>query len=239
MMETGTRIRFGMEIEYLRERLVLMGSTADEMVTAAVEALLTQNAEVIETVINRDTAMDDLDREVEADALLMLATRQPVVGSDLRFVSATLKAITDLERIGDLAVNIARTAQRMAEDGIRYEAVTDLRRFGGIAQRMLRESMDAIVRHDSDLARDVIDSDDEADVMYREAQRELRRLMLEPTLTEDPNRPVRASYLLFVAHYLERICDHCTNIAERVIFAETGDVVVPIRSATNGAYTAR
>lgn len=228
-METTVRRRFDQEIETLRWRLQEMGTTADAMLGGAVEALQTQNLEVAETVINQDNIIDDLDRDIEAEALLLLATQQPVVGSDLRFVSATLKAITDLERIGDHTVNVAKTAQRMAHEEIRYEAgLVDFPRFVAIARRMLAGAIQAMVHHDTALAYEIIDMDDQADVLYREAQRDLRKAMQEPH-DGDPTRPVRASYLLFVAHYMERICDHCTNIAERFIFAETGEVVVPVR----------
>lgn len=226
---TTTRRRFDLELDAIRAKLLSMSETADQMLVQSVQALMAQNVEAAQAVIERDEVIDTLDREVEAAVLLLLATQQPVVGSDLRFLSATLKVIADLERIGDHAVNIARTTRRMAADAIGYEPFADFPRFIEIAQRMLSDALRAFVDHDAELAHDVIARDDEADVLYREAQRELRKTALPLGDTGESMCPVRASYLLFVAHYLERVCDHCTNIAERVIFAETGEIVVPER----------
>ncbi len=209
--------------------MLSMGEAAGQMLKGSVQALITQDIALAEAVINRDEIIDNLDREVEASVLLLLATQQPVVGSDLRFLSATLKVIADLERIGDHAVNISKTTRRMAADGLGYEPLVNFARFFEIADRMLTDAMRSFVAHDASLARDVIARDDEADVLYREAQRELRKTASPLSEESSDSCPVRASYLLFVAHYLERVCDHCTNIAERVIFAETGEIVVPER----------
>jgi len=225
----ATRRRFDHELDAIRAKLAAMGEIADQMLMGAVQALMTQNIEAAEAVIERDELIDTLDREIEAIVLLLLATQQPVVGSDLRFLSATLKVIADLERIGDHAVNIAKTTRRMTADGIKYEPFVDLPRFSEIAHRMLSDALRAFIEHDSDLAHDVIARDDEADILYREAQRELRKTSQPFGDSGETVCPVRASYLLFVAHYMERVCDHCTNIAERVIFAETGEIVVPER----------
>ncbi len=226
---TTTRRRFDHELDSIRAKLLSMSEIADQMLAGAVQALMTQNIEVAAAVIERDELIDTLDREIEAIVLLLLATQQPVVGSDLRFLSATLKVITDLERIGDHAVNIAKTTRRMTADGIGYEPSADFPRFIKIAHRMLTDALRAFTEHDAELAHDVIARDDEADVLYREAQRELRKTSQPLMDSGETLCPVRASYLLFVAHYLERVCDHCTNIAERVIFAETGEIVVPER----------
>jgi phosphate transport system protein len=213
------RKRFCDGIELLRQQLSAMATQADEMLGGAVEGLIAGNLEVAETVVERDRDIDVLYRAVEREALLLLATQQPVVGSDLRFVHAALKTITDMERIGDLAVNIARTTQRMADESIAYEHVADLRRFAHVGQWMLRDAIQAMMDHDCALARDVVERDDEADALYRDAQQSLRQAMQE-TRTGDPKRAVRASYLLFVAHYLERACDHSVNIAERVLYSD-------------------
>jgi phosphate transport system protein len=226
---TATRRRFDQELDSIRSKLLSMSDTADQMLLGAVRALIAQDTAAAESVIARDEVIDDLDREIEALVLLLLATQQPVVGSDLRFLSATLKVIADLERIGDHAVNVAKTTRRMAADGISYEPLVDFERFIQISHGMLKDALRAFIEHDANLAHEVIARDDEADVLYREAQRELRKTVLPGSDEDQSPCPVRASYLLFVAHYLERVCDHCTNIAERVIFAETGEVVVPER----------
>ncbi|MES2463996.1 MAG: phosphate signaling complex protein PhoU [Armatimonadota bacterium] len=224
-----TRWRFDQELDAIRAKLLSMSRAADLMLGDSVACLITQDTGLAQSVIERDEIIDDLDREIEAAALLLLATQQPVVGSDLRFLSAALKVIADLERIGDHAVNIAKVTQRMVAEGISYAPLVDFPRFIQIAHRMMSDSLNAFVGHDADLAHSVIERDDEADILYREAQRELRKAGQLSGEAGEVACPVRASYLLFVAHYLERVCDHCTNIAERVIFAETGEIVVPDR----------
>ncbi|MBC8104922.1 MAG: phosphate signaling complex protein PhoU, partial [Cytophagales bacterium] len=184
------RTRFSRDLDSIREKLLQMTGIADEMLTDAVEALLSQNASLGEVVIGRDDAIDDLDRQIDQEVLLLLTTEQPVACFSLRFLSATLKVTTDLERIGDHAVNIALSAQRMAEDGIGYESLMDVRKSLQIARGMLGDALQAFTQHDPRLATAVIERDDEADILYREAQRELRAAMQsEDSAPRDRDRP--------------------------------------------------
>ena len=229
-MERPTRAddSFGRQANAIRDRLLVMSEIADQMLLSSVQALLGQNAASAAVVIEQDDRLDALEVQVEDEVFHLLET-PPVADSDLRFLSSALKIATDLERIGDHAVNIAKSTQRMAANDVGSESVVDFCWFVGIAREMLRDSMRAFIGRDIALARAVIEQDDEADVFYSEAQRELRRDMPQTGKSLALILPVRASHLLFVAHDLERVCDHCTNIAERVIFLETGEFIVPER----------
>ncbi len=218
--EATGRTRFDLRMDGVRESLVAMGGTCEEMLRDALTALVQQDLALVKDVLRRDDEVDAFEQSIEKQSLSLLTLQQPVLARDLRFVSMALKATTDIERIGDHCVNIAKTARRMNQDHIVFEALVDIERLGQIAITMLHDTIDAFVRNDEEKAREVVQHDDEADVLYGEFQRELRTMML----SGEPGAPIlRASYLLFVAHYLERICDHCVGIAEWVIFAETGE----------------
>ena len=150
---------------------------------------------------------------------MRLIALQAPVARDLRLVGTTLKAITDLERIGDHAVDIAKVARKLARDSF-FKPLVDIPRMANAVRQMLREAMAAFVDHDLDLVNVVVESDDGVDTLFHQLRDELHAVM-----RKDPNLVVQASYLLFVAHYLERIADHTVNIAERVYFAETGNLV--------------
>jgi phosphate transport system protein len=160
-----------------------------------------------------------MDADIEARCLRLLALQQPLA-SDLRFIGATLKVITDIERIGDHAVDIAKVARRMNDEALFYKPLVDIPRLGEMSGAMLHDALEAFVHHDLARVEQVIASDDAVDSLYRSMRADLRA-----TMQRDPSSVVAASHLLFVAHYLERICDHCTNIAERVAFMETGRVL--------------
>lgn len=208
----------------IRADLVTMGTTCETMLHEAMDALVLpdnarETARLAEVVLHADDELDRIEQTVEERTVRLLTAQQPLLAGDLRLVSSALKTVTDLERIGDLCVNIARTAQRMAFEGAYYQPDVDMPRLGRVAALMLHDTVTAFVRRDLDLARQVIEADDEADVLYTEIRRDLNERML----TGLPGPPVvRASHLLFVGHYLERIGDRCVNIAERVIYTETG-----------------
>jgi phosphate transport system protein len=212
---SATRTQFEVELEELRRRLLEMGSAADRMVADAMQALQEQNITLAESVISGDDRIDDLDLAIEAHCMRLIALQAPV-GRDLRLVGTALKAITDLERIGDHAVDIAKVARKLARDTF-YKPLVDLPRMADAVRSMLRDALSAFVNHDLDLVEKVTNADDEVDRLFHELRDELHAVM-----RRDPNLVVQASYLLFVAHYLERIADHTVNIAERVCYVETG-----------------
>ncbi len=206
----------------IKEKLLTMGVSAEGMVRDALRALTQQDVALADDVIQRDDAIDALDIEVETDCLKLMATRiaDP---AQRRLVGGALKIATDIERIADHAVDIAGVARRMSSEAI-YKPLVDIPRLGDIARRMLRDALDAFVALDPALAGAVIASDDEADALYARMRRELA-----VALQRDPESVIQASYLLFVAHYLERSCDHCINIAESVGFLATGHRRPPVR----------
>jgi phosphate transport system protein len=207
---------FGEELTALRNQLLEMGIATEELVRDAISALLNQDMALAADVIHRDDIVDALDIRIETTCLRLIAQRI-TCGADIRLVGAAMKIATDIERIADHAVDIAQVAQRMGGEAI-YKPLVDVPRLADMTRRMLRNSLDAFVHEDLSQVSAVIAADDEADAIYARMRRELAAV-----LQRDPNSVIQASYLLFVAHYLERICDHCTNIAERVAFLITGE----------------
>ncbi|GAB4458916.1 MAG: phosphate signaling complex protein PhoU [Armatimonadaceae bacterium] len=219
-VETSSEGSEGME--RLHQKIVEMGITTRQMVADAVDAVMTQRNtdERAEEIAERDDIVDRLDREAEWDALHLLALPHRIQSANLRFVGSAMKIITDMERIGDHAVNIAKAAHRIRYAGIPYEPIIDLPRFSELVCTMIEKTTQAYAEKDADLAREVIAADTEVDIFYKETRRELYSLMQEAY--GNGSRVLLCSHLLFVAHYLERIGDHCTNIAERIVYAEQG-----------------
>ncbi len=214
---SGTRMHFVEELESLRRLLLQMGSVADSMVLNAVDALTTQDTELAEQVIRRDDEVDMLDLKIEALCMRLIALQQPLA-RDLRLVGTALKVITDLERIGDHAVDIAKIARKLARDTF-YKQLVDLPHMADRVRNMLHNAVHALVEQDLALVNQVIQADDAVDDIFHKLREELHTAM-----GRDSGLVVQASYLLFVAHHLERIADHAVNIAERVHYVETGSL---------------
>ena len=212
-----TRTQFEARLQQLRNRMLAMGSAADRMVEQAVQALSAKDLALAERVIADDDQIDAMDLEIEQECLSLIALQAPVA-HDLHVIGSALKAITDLERIGDHAVDIAKVARKLAND-VPYAPLVDVPLMAGRVRQMLRDALTALVNHDLKLVDVVVESDDEVDTLYHRLRDELHAAM-----RQDPAVVVQASYLLLVAHYLERIADHTVNIAERVYFAETGEL---------------
>lgn len=203
------------ELQALERSLLEMGSLADAMVSRAVDALCALDVEAATAVVRSDDVVDRLDLEIEARCLKLLALQQPMAG-DLRTIGTAMKMITDLERIGDLAVDIAKTARKVEGD-LGTTDFIDLRKMSDVALRMLRLSLEAFVRRDLDLVVRVCEMDDEVDALYRTL-----RGQIHDRMRENPHEDVAASWLLLSIHHLERVADHAVNIAERVAFMVTG-----------------
>ena len=210
-----TRGQFEEELRRLGDEVLRMGSEADRMLDLAMQALTKQNVEVAEQVIAGDDVIDDLDIRIEMEAMRIIALQQPVA-RDLRLVGTALKVISDIERIGDHAVDIAKVARKLARDTF-FKPLADIPYMADRVRAMLREALTAFVTHDLDLVRRVVAADDEIDDLFHKLRDELHAAM-----SRDANLVVQASYLLFVAYYLERVADHIVNIAERVYYVETG-----------------
>lgn len=212
-----TRTHYEEELDTLRHLLLKMGSQVDNMLSQAMDALTMQNTELAESVMYSDDAVDDLDIEIESQCMRLIALQQPIA-RDLRLIGTALKIITDLERIGDHAVDIAKVSRKLARDSF-YKPLVDLPRMSAMVREMLHDALASFVASDMTLVERVIVSDDEVDDIFHKIRTELHA-----TMRNDPNLVVQGSYLLFVAHYLERIADHTVNIAERVYYVETGSL---------------
>lgn len=209
-VERVTR-HFQDELEQLKARLLEMGGLAEEHVRLAVQGLVGRDRPVLERVLTGDEAVNRLHLEVDNRCFKLLALYQPMA-ADLRTIVSAVKINTDLERVGDLAVNIAQAAQRYASHPP-VKKLIDIPLMADIAQNMLRDALDSFVRRDVDLAQHVLDEDDRLDALKTQIFRELLTFMLQDPTTIEP-----ALDLILVSRHLERIGDHATNVAEDVIF---------------------
>lgn len=212
------RHAFSIEIEELEHDLLEMGSRAESMLGQAVECLSHFDTERAMEVVRRDDEVDQLDLAIETHCLRLLALQQPMAG-DLRVIGTVMKLITDIERIGDLAVDIAKISMKIEKE-FGDAGFIDIPRMARTAREMLRESLEAFVRRDMDLVEAVAKKDDEVDALYRELRGQIHQHM-----RDDPDSVVAASWLLLAIHHIERVADHAVNIAERVAFMVTGRLV--------------
>jgi phosphate transport system protein len=212
-MEPVERVvrHFQEELEQLQTRLLEMGGLAEENVRVAVQGLVERNQDLIDRVLAGDEPLNALHIEIDGRCFTLLALYQPMA-ADLRAIVAAVKINTDLERVGDLAVNIAEAARRYSSH-VPVKKLIDIPRMATIAQAMLRDALDAFVRRDTALAQHVLDEDDRLDTLKTQIFRELLTYMLQDPSTIEP-----ALDLILVSRHLERIGDHATNIAEDVIF---------------------
>jgi phosphate transport system protein len=202
---------FQEELEQLKTRLLEMGGLAEEQVRLAVKALMERDRELVALALNGDEPINKLHIEVDGRCFTLLALHQPMA-VDLRAIVAAVKINTDLERVGDLAINIAEAARRYAQHAP-VKKLIDIPRMATIAQTMLRDSLDSFVRRDTELAQRVLNEDDKLDALKTQIFRELLTYMLQDTGTIEA-----ALDLILISRHLERIGDHATNIAEDVIF---------------------
>ncbi|CAN5642085.1 phosphate signaling complex protein PhoU [soil metagenome] len=202
---------FQEELDVLKTRLLEMGGLAEERVRAALDGLVRRDGVAIQRVLEGDTPINLLHIEVDDRCFKLLALHQPMA-ADLRAIVAAVKINADLERVGDLAVNIAEAVVRYLRHAPVKELI-DIPRMAVIAQAMLRDALDAFVRHDVALAQAVLDQDDELDGLKTQVFRELLTYMLQ-----DPTKIEPALDLILISRHLERIGDHATNLAEDVIF---------------------
>src|SRR6187402_414787 len=213
-MEQAQRVvrHFQEELEQLKSRLLEMGGLAEERVRLAVKGLVERDHDVIDQVlVGGDEPVNKLHIEIDSRCFTLLALYQPMA-ADLRTIVAAVKINTDLERVGDLAVNIAEAARRYSTHPP-VKKLIDIPRMATIAQTMLRDALDAFVRRDVVLAQTVLNEDDRLDSLKTQIFRELLTYMLQDPSTIEP-----ALDLILVSRHLERIGDHATNVAEDVIF---------------------
>jgi len=199
------------ELEQLKARLLVMGGLAEDRLRLAVRGLTERDLALVDRVLAGDAEINRLHIEIDDRCFKLLALHQPMA-VDLRAVVSAVKIITDLERVGDLAVNIAEAAARYLEHAPVKELI-DIPRMADIAQGMLRDALDSYVRRDLVLAHHVLERDDELDLLKMQVFRELLTHMLHNQSTIEPSLD-----LILVSRHLERVGDHATNVAEDVIF---------------------
>lgn len=207
---------FEREFEALKEKLLRMGGMVEHAISESIRVLQERDTPAAERVIATDNEIDRMELELDADTLHLIATMQPAAG-DLRFVTTAMKITPELERIADLAVDVCERAVELN----REPSLKSLNpRLALIAQDMVRQSLDAFVRRDPVLAREVIARDDEVDLLTEQSFRELLTYMLE-----DSRNISRAIRLTFVGKYFERMADSATNICEMVVYLAEGKVI--------------
>jgi phosphate transport system protein len=202
---------FHEELDHLKQTLLAMGALVEDQIRRAMRALTDRDDVLAKNVIDRDREVNTYDVEVDEKCVELLALHQPTA-IDLRFITTAMKIVTDLERIGDQAVNIAQRALELNLEP-QLKPYIDLPRMADQAQRMVKDSLDAFVARDTALARRVCADDAPVDALNHQIFRELLTFMME-----DPKTIPRALRLILIARFLERVADHATNIAEMVIY---------------------
>lgn len=206
---------FDEELSQLKEKLLKMAGMAEEAISNAVKALVERDSALAQKVVEDDRRINEMEIEIDDFALTLLALKTPIA-IDLRFVTSAMKINNDLERIGDLAVNVAQRALNLIKAPA-LKPLIDIPRMAQIAQKMLDDSLEAFISNDSVLARDVCLRDDEVDSLNDQIFRELLTYMIQ-----DPKSIERAVDLILVGRNLERIADHTTNICEDIIYVVDG-----------------
>ncbi|WP_171016873.1 phosphate signaling complex protein PhoU [Pseudalkalibacillus caeni] len=209
------RGNFQTELEQLKNMLLELGKKAETAMNRAIEALKTQNVDDAIHIIEDDAEINVLEDEINDLAILMIAKQQPVA-TDLRRIIVALRISTDLERVGDLAVNIAKSVIRIG-DGKLIKPIEEIPRMAAIAQKMNADVLEAFYKEDVDLAKKVAEIDDQVDDMYGRLVQELLELM-----TQNPDFIRQITQLAFICRYIERYADHATNISESVIYLVKG-----------------
>jgi len=213
------RRTFDAQLKGLEQDLLRLGSVVEEMVDGAITALVEQNTVLAQNVVDRDDEADQLDLAIETECVNLLALQQPM-SKDLRLIGTVMKAISDLERIGDYSVDIAKVAIRLAGTPY-FKPLVDIPHMGQLVKNMVHDTLRAFVERDLDAVQRICTTDDDqVDAMNNRLFDELLAAM-----QARPEVVVQAAYFLLVTRFLERIADHCTNIAERIYYMETGELV--------------
>ncbi|SEG11452.1 phosphate uptake regulator, PhoU [Caloramator fervidus] len=209
------RLHFQQNLEDIKRKVLRMGLMVEAIVDKAVNSLKEQNLELARTIIEDDDKIDMMDLEIEMDCIKLLALQQPLA-KDLRTITTALKIITDLERMGDNAVNISKITLDIGKEPL-IKPLIDIPKMAGIVQEMIRLSIDAFIKEDIYLAKKVAQMDQDVDEIYQRIIDELLDMIIK-----DPKITKQATKLMFVGRFLERIADHNTNICERIIYMVTG-----------------
>jgi phosphate transport system protein len=210
-----TSKHYEQQLRLLKDKLLLMSHQAEQMIADSIRALVDRRPTLAEEVIARDDTLDQLEVEIDTLCYEILALEQPVA-RDLRFIATALKIVRDIERIGDIAVNMSERARELIQEP-ELKKLVMLPLMADAAQRILKQSLDAFVNEDAELANKVVFADQDIDDLYEQIFRELLTYMIE-----DTRYISRAIKLIFIAKHLERVGDHSANIAEMVVFMVKG-----------------
>lgn len=210
---------FDEELQQLKNDILKMGALAQEAIVKAVEALKERDPAAAREVIDGDSRLDALELEIDEKCLNLIALHQPMAG-DLRFITTGMKLNAELERIGDLAVDVAQRALDISGKPL-LKPLVEIAKLAELAKRMTGEAIESFVRNDGALARKVVLSDPEADDLKRTVEKEL----IQEYMMKDASTADRAVPLLLAARHLERICDHAVGVAEAVIYLVEARVV--------------
>jgi phosphate transport system protein len=221
---------FEAELRTLRDRLLVMGGLVEKAIAASVRAMIERDVALAEDVKERDREVNRMEVEIDGSCRRILALRQPAA-SDLRFITTALKIVVDLERMGDLAVNVAERALELAR-APPLGPMHDLVRIADLAEEQLKRALDAFVTNDVEKAEQVMGSDEHVDAVYLKIFNDMLVLMME-----DPKNIRRGTAVMFAAKHLERFADHAVNVAEMVIFMVRGQDVRHPRSRVDDAGT--
>ena len=211
------REHFAQKILDIKHQVLRMGALVENIIETAVTALETQDLDLAKKVYEKDDEIDRLELEIEKECVMLLALQQPLA-KDLRTIASVLKIVTDLERMGDNAVNIAGVTLEIGKEPM-IKPLADIPRMAEIAREMLQMSLDAFVNEDIALAKKAAGRDEEVDWLYETVINDILNI-----ITEKKELTQRGTKLLFIGRYLERIADHSTNICERTIYMITGEL---------------
>jgi len=215
-MET-IRKSFADELNEMTQDILKMGAVVEEMLTGSVKALRQQDPALADQIIDRDDLVDNYNLIIEQRCLRLLALQQPMA-RDLRTIAAALYIIKDVERIGDYALDIAKTARKLSSME-QVKPLVKIPKMAQMVQSMLHESLQAFANHDINVIENVARDDDQVDALYREVRDEMIALV-----ERDPRTALQAVELVLAARYLERIADHITNVGERIAYMELGEI---------------
>jgi phosphate transport system protein len=208
---------FDEELKHLTRRIAEMGGIAEQMVSDAVKALVNSDSALAQRVISEDLIIDQIEREIGDNAILMIAKRQPVA-SDLREIIGSIRIAADLERVGDLGKSNAKRVIAVQSSGIPRPLARGIEHLSELALSQLKDVLDVYSTRSAEKAEAIRSRDEEIDAMYTSLFRELLTYMME-----DPRNITPCTHLLFCAKNIERIGDHATNIAETIYYMKTGE----------------
>jgi phosphate transport system protein len=210
---------FHKELEKIKKRILSLGGIVEDRVRMSIKAIETRDTGIAKKIINGDYEIDEMEVDIEEECLKILALHQPVA-VDLRFIATVIKINSDLERIADETVNIARGVNYLSKKKQNFDFDFDFSEMLDKTQSMLKRSLDALVNLDTDLAAKVCILDDEVDRMNGEVHR-----IVKDAIKKNPEQGEHLINLLLISRHLERIADHATNIAEEVIYLVDGEIV--------------